>query len=242
MQTATPGIPAGQPIGVIELRNYIVTPGMREPFIHYFEHHLIAPQVSSGAFPMGQYRIKGEDDHFFWIRGFTDMASRGNFLRTFYQGPEWKKHKHIANPMLANNDNVHLLKPLHYNNNELIPGLPISYNTLQAGKRLAIVDHYIANTKLPALLDIFATSYLPLRKNAGLPDGTLWISELTENDFPALPVFQDKNLLVMISFYNDEQEYLLGQQQLDELIKDPLRSKLRDTITIQNTLILYSTQ
>lgn len=205
---------------------------MCEPFIDYFEKNLISPQIASGAYPLGQYRIKGEADHFFWIRGFTDMTSRGNFLRTFYGGPEWKKHKGLVNPMLANNDNVHLLKP--YN-------VQVSQDILQAGKHLAIIDYYISNTRLPELLEIFTTSYLPLRKNAGLPDCTLWISELAENDFPALPVFQDKNLLVTITFYKDEQEYQQGQQQLNETIKGPLRSQLRDVITLQHTLVLYPT-
>jgi hypothetical protein len=230
------------PIGLLELRNYIIHPGMREPFIDYFEHQLIIPQVSMGGYPLGQYRVKNEDDHFFWIRGFTDMASRGKFLREFYLGPEWKKHKGTANPMLANNDNVHLLKPLQHSDNKLIPGLPVSPEVLHTGKHFLVIDYYIANTRLPALLELFATSYLSFRKEVGLPDCMLWVSELAENDFPALPVFQDKNLLVTITRYNDEQEYLSAQKRLDEALPTAMRNQLRDIITTQQTLLLYPTE
>jgi hypothetical protein len=70
----------------------------------------------------------------------------------------------------------------------------------------------------------------------------LWVSELAENDFPALPVFQDKNLLVTITRYNDEQEYLSAQKRLDEALPTAMRNQLRDIITTQQTLLLYPTE
>jgi cytosine/adenosine deaminase-related metal-dependent hydrolase len=45
-------------IGVIELRNYLLKPGMRDKFTHYFETNLIAPQEESDAYPLGQYNVK----------------------------------------------------------------------------------------------------------------------------------------------------------------------------------------
>lgn len=99
------------PIGVIELRNYLIKLGLRDRFIHYFEENFIEPQEALNGYLLGQYRVKGADDNFFWIRGFKNMQERSHFLPTFYYGPVWKQHKEIANAMLANNDNVYLLQP-----------------------------------------------------------------------------------------------------------------------------------
>ncbi|MBA2762822.1 MAG: hypothetical protein H0U39_12885, partial [Segetibacter sp.] len=64
------GIPDS--IGVIELRNYVLKQGMRDSFINYFEENLIQPQRALKGYPVGQYRVKGYEDNFFWIRGFKN--------------------------------------------------------------------------------------------------------------------------------------------------------------------------
>jgi len=107
------------PIGVIELRNYGVKQGLRDSFIHYFEENFIQPQEALKGYLLGQYRVKGSEDNFCWIRGFKDMQVRSSFLPVFYYGLAWKQHKSVANSMLANNDNVHLLRPLLLRNDSL---------------------------------------------------------------------------------------------------------------------------
>ncbi|HET9431919.1 MAG TPA: hypothetical protein VFO70_12120, partial [Chitinophagaceae bacterium] len=236
-----PGISAadnpGQ-IGVIELRNYELKEGKREMFHHYFETNLIQPQMDLNGFPLGQYRIKGQENNFFWIRGFENMQTRSVFLPSFYYGAIWKQHRNSVNPMIANNDNVHLLRPLVLQNNSLEAGT-INSSQLRPGNRIAVIDYYISNTKLDQLLDLFSSKYLSLLEKAGIKEYTLWKSELTENDFPQLPVFQDKNLLVTIAFYKDESEYQEKLHKLESMIEENLRTALQDAITIRNTLILY---
>lgn len=91
-------------IGIIELRNYVIKRGLRDSFIHYFEENFIEPQEALKGYLLGQYRVKGFEDNFCWIRGFKDMKERSAFLPAFYYGPVWKQHKVVANSMLANND------------------------------------------------------------------------------------------------------------------------------------------
>ncbi len=94
---------ANQNIKIIELRNYLVRQGRRDEFINLFEENFVQSQNILGGYILGQYRVKGADDNFFWIRGFRDMPARYKFLNDFYYGsPAWKQHKSEANSMLLN--------------------------------------------------------------------------------------------------------------------------------------------
>jgi hypothetical protein len=230
------------PIGVIELRNYGIKHGLRDSFIHYFEENFIQPQEALKGYLLGQYRVKGYEDNFCWIRGFKDMQVRSSFLPAFYYGPAWKQHKSVANSMLANNDNVYLLQPLLFRNDSLEPAKSITSFRLIPTNGIAVVEFYTANTKLDQLLKLFAKEYLPLLKECGINDCTLWTSVLEENDFPRLPVFQDKNLLVSITFYKNELDYDETMKKIDSKMTNDLKARLQDVITIKNTMILYPSE
>jgi hypothetical protein len=229
-------------IGVIELRNYVIKQRMRDSFIHYFEENFITPQEELKGYLLGQYRVKGSENNFCWIRGFKDMKERSSFLPAFYYGPVWKQHKAIANSMLANNDNVYLLQPMTLKGDSLIAGDLISRSQLNPGKGIAVVNFYTANSKLNELLKIFSKEYIALLKDCGAGNTSFWTSVLQENDFPRLPVFQDKNLLVTISFFKNELDYEEIMKKIDQRTSEDLRSRLQDAITITNTMFLYPTE
>ncbi len=241
-EDSTQDLNANRDLHVIELRNYILKPGTRDKFINYFEENFIISQNEMGAYMLGQFRIKGAEDNFFWIRGFSDMGSRSKFLPAFYDGPVWKQFGATANNMLINNDNVHLLKPLTRENHSLVAGQAINSNEFKTGKEIAVIDFYIANKKLDKLIATFSKNYIPILKDNGIEDCSLWISELSENDFPRLPVFQDKNLLVAISFYRDELEWQEKLKKVDDALGNDLRFEMQDIITIKTSLILYPTE
>jgi len=230
------------PIGVLELRNYLIKHGQRERFIGYFEENFIQPQESLNAHLLGQYRVKGAEDNFCWLRGFKDMGERSRFLPAFYYGSFWKAHKQVANEMLANNDNVYLLKPLLLYHDSLESATYISHLKLLPTRGITVVDFYIANTKLDQLLALFAKEYIPLLQKLRMPEPSLWTSVLEENDFPRLPVFQDKNLLVAISFYSSEPVYEQAMKKLASNMTEELQARFQDLVTIKNTLILYPTE
>jgi hypothetical protein len=229
-------------VGLLELRNYVMQPGKRDAFINYFEENLITPQEKLNGYPIGEFKVKGQEDNLCWLRGFESFETRSKFLPAFYYGPDWKKHKSTANNMLANNDNVYLLRPLSLQNDTLLPVQSISSSKLQPGHRIAVVELYTANQKLPDLLKLFAKNYLPAVSKAGITDYTLWESELKENDFPRLPVFQDKNLLVMITFYDDELNYQEKTKKIKRQFDEAVNADLQNTITLKSTWILYPTE
>ncbi len=45
------------------------------------------------------------------------------------------------------------------------------------------------------------------------------------------PVFQDKNLLVQISFYKDESEYQAKLKAIDSKMNDELKTEMADRVT-----------
>jgi hypothetical protein len=229
-------------IGVIELRNYVIKHGLRDTFINYFEENFIEPQEALKGYLSGQYRVKGAKDNFCWIRGFKDMKARSSFLPAFYYGPVWKQHTTLANSMLANNDNVYLLQPLSLSGDSLTVAKSLNRSALYPGRAIVVVDFYIANTKLDLLLRLFAKKYLQLMRESGVQKITLWTSVLQENDFPRLPVFQDKNLLVTISFYRNELDYKETMKKIESKITEELKSTLQDLITIKQTMFLYPTE
>ena len=234
---------ANQNIKVIELRNYVIKPGRRDEFIELFEENFTQSQNILGGYTLGQYRIKDADDHFFWIRGFKDMSARKKFLNDFYYGsPAWKQHKSEANSMLVNNDNVHLLKPLNLRGSSNDSEYSFNSNWFGQVKGIAMVDFYISNTKLGKLLEFVKKKYVAILDSSKIEATSFWTSEMTPNDFPALPVFQDKNLLVQITFYKNDFDYQTTMKDVDSKMNDELKSEMADLVTIKNTLIIYPTQ
>jgi hypothetical protein len=229
-------------INTLELRHYIIKPGQRDNFIKYFAAHFVQSQVDMGGYPMKWSRVKDSPNSFFWVRGFTDMASRSKFLPAFYYGQIWKQFGKGANDLLVNNDNVYLLKPLTLNDGVLSTGKPINSGLIKNSQGIAVVDFYIANTKLDKLVAAFAKYYVPAFKANSINNYTLWVSELQTNDFPRLPVFQDANLLVNITFYKDEQEYRLKQKEVEAGLSSEVKAELQDITTTKNTLIIYPAQ
>jgi hypothetical protein len=238
-----PNLNANQNIKVIELRNYLVRQGRRDEFINLFEANFVQSQNILGGYILGQYRVKGAGDNFFWIRGFKDMSARYKFLNEFYFGsPIWKQHKSEANSMLLNNDNVYLLKPLNLKDGSNDAESGFNTNWFGREKGVAVVDFYTSNTKLEKLIEFVRKKYSAILNASKIENPSFWTSETTPNDFTGLPVFQDKNLLVQITFYKNEFEYQTKMKDTDSKMNDELKSEMADLVTIKNTLFIYPTE
>jgi hypothetical protein len=229
-------LPENQTIKVLELRNYLLKPDMADTFSAYFDTHFVKPMAELGGYTLGQFKINAVNDRFVWMRGFTDMGARVKFLNDFYiHSDTWKEFGPGANDMMINSDNVYLLRPLNEaGNNE-----GINSSVLKTDHGIVAVDFYICNSTLDQVIDLFNSTYVPFLKSLDI-DVTLWLSEMSENDFPRLPVFQDKNLLLSISSYQDENEFQLKQSQINSMPAG-LKYSMQALITTQNSLILYPT-
>jgi hypothetical protein len=237
--TSTENINANQIIKVIELRNYLIKPGKRDDFINYFETNFIQSQNQLGGHILGQYRIKNADDNFFWIRGFHDMPSRNKFLNDFYYSSFWIERRNIPNSMLLNNDNVYLLKPLNIIHSS---DTSINSNWFGIDKGIAVVDFYASNTKLDKFIEFVQKKYSIVLKKTGIQNTSFWTSELSPNEFTVLPVFQNKDLMVQITFYKNELEYENKMKGVEAAMNDDLKLEMTDLITIKSKMIVYPTE
>jgi hypothetical protein len=195
-----------QPVKVVELRNYLIKPRMRDRFIEYFQTHFIDSQRKLGGLVLGAYRIRNFADRFFWIRGFSGIEARSRFLPAFYGGEVWKRDGPAANAMMLEWHRAHLLRPLD----------EIDEREFGAGKELLVVDFYEARAgRLGALRDFFATA----RREKAIPAGALWLTDTAVNDFPALPVIQNENLLVVMTGYRDESQYESRSKEIESRLE-----------------------
>ncbi|MCD0470352.1 hypothetical protein [Flavobacterium sp. JAS] len=218
-------------IKVLEIRNYLLKPNLTDKFRDYFHSKFVAQMDELGGYTLGEFKINDVNDRFVWFRGFTDMKTRFKFLNDFYiNSATWKEYGKGANEMMINSDNVYLLRPLKKE---------VNSGVLKTEKIFTVVDFYICNSTLEKVIDQFETAYIPFLKNSKMEDITLWVSEMTENDFPRLPVFQDKNLLVSISHYKDEKEFYAREKEIDNMPAD-LKKSMQELITIQNKLVLLN--
>jgi hypothetical protein len=185
------------PIHVLELRNYLMQPNMTERFAQYFSDHFIGTQQAMGALVPGIFTVQGQADRFFWMRGFGDMVSRLSFLQNFYGGPVWKGYGKEANRMMIDSDQVHLLRPWGESRAEEALG--------DSRNGLAVIDYYYAKEgKRDALLKALEDVYSSKIKERVV---SLWVSEMQGNDFPRLPVIQEKELVVVIALFSSGKDY-----------------------------------
>ncbi len=224
-------------IAVLELRNYLLKPQKLEPFQSLFNEQFVGPMNDLGGYTVGQFRLEGERDRFVWMRGFANMRTRVKFLNDFYfASPAWKKYKAEANGMMINSDNVYLLRPLS-ENGKLSDKSSVAKSDLEKKRAVVVVDLYVCNSSHEQVIELFKSKYLPRVKASGVFDTSLWVSEMTENDFPQLPVFQDKNLLVMMTAFQTESEYRSKIKQVDEPGPE-LKNKMLELITTRSRWVL----
>ena len=229
-------------VKVIEIRNYLLKDGQREAYIEGFENYFVDTLNAEGNYVLGQFRIKGEDNRFVWIRGFDDMATRKEALQNFFGTKHWEKYKHIPGNLLVGYTNVHLLKPLHLadETGDSESGFPIAW--FGRPKGVAVVDFYIANEMRDQLIGFVNTTYDSLMHAAGVKDISYWVSETSPNNYPSLPVFQDKNLLVSITFYKDEQEYEETRKRVEASMNEETKFIFGRIVTTRTTWVLYPTE
>jgi hypothetical protein len=194
-----------------------------------------------GGYAVGQFAIDGDRDRFVWLRGYENIQTRLKFLNDFYLNSEvWKIYKNDANSMIVNSDNVYLLRPLA-ESGDLNEGEVVRSADLQKEKAVLVVDFYVCNSRLEPTIDLFKKEYLPFLKASGVSDISLWVSEMSKNEFPRLPAFQDENLLVTMTAYQSQSEYKSKTKKIDAP-DAVLKNAMFELITTRHRLVLFPTQ
>jgi hypothetical protein len=194
---------------VVELRQYTLHPGKRDVLIYLFDREFIEPQEALGIKVIGQFRDLDHFDRFVWLRGFRDMTSRAKELGDFYGGPVWKTHREAANDTMIDSDNVLLLRPALRTS-----GFPLedmqrpTVGSDEVPTSLIVATIYYLERSVPSdFINFFEHTLKHIATSLGATISAYFVTENSENTFPALPVREAENVFVWFSAFRDLAAY-----------------------------------
>jgi quinol monooxygenase YgiN len=191
---------------IIELRRYALRPGERETLIELFEREFVETQEAVGIRVLGTFRDADDPDSFVWIRGFTDMPARAQALQAFYGGPAWAEHSKAANATMVDSDNVLLLRPADQASRLALDTSrrPPAHSSGPAAGVVSATICPLEPGHAPAFSELFEREIEPALRQAGAGVRARFVTEHSENTFPALPVREGEEVFVWLSLFTDE--------------------------------------
>ena len=194
---------------IVELRQYTLHPGNRDVLIDLFDREFVETQEAVEMKVIGQFRDLDHPDHFVWLRGFRDMTSRAKALNDFYGGPVWKTHREAANATIIDSDNVLLLRPALPTSGFLLENLkraPVGVDEIPTSI-VNVTIYYFAGPVAPDFIHFFEHTLRPVTESLGATISASFVTENSENTFPALPVRAGENVFVWFSTFPDLAAY-----------------------------------
>lgn len=194
---------------IVELRQYTLHPGNRDMLIDLFDREFVETQEALGMKVIGQFRDLDNPNRFVWLRGFRDMPSRAQAMRDFYGGPVWKAHREAANATMIDSDNVLLLHPatptsgFPFGNRERAP---VGANEARSDLIAATIYYFNAPVDA-AFVQFFEKTVKPAVTGSGATVLAYFVTEHSENTFPALPVREGENVFVWFARFKDPAAY-----------------------------------
>ena len=203
---------------VVELRQYTLHPGKRDVLIELFDREFVESQEALGIKVIGQFRDLDRPDRFVWLRGFLDMNSRAKALSDFYGGPVWKTHREAANATMIDSDNVLLLRPALQTSGfslENVKRLPEGSD--EVPRNLIVATVYYFERSVPSdFINFFEHTLKPMATSLGATITAYFMTEDSENTFPALPVREGENVFVWFSTFQDSAPYEIYEAALSQ--------------------------
>ena len=183
--------PALEDCRVVELRDYLLHPGRREVLAELFDRAFVESQEAVGMRVIGQFRDLDRPDHFVWLRGYTDMATRKQGLESFYGGPVWAAHRDAANATMIDSSDVRLLRYARPAWALVTPPAPRLRADAEAAASRAVYHLSLCSLRAPvdeAWRRWFDREALPALVENGAAPCAVFETEPATNDFPRLPV------------------------------------------------------
>ena len=194
---------------IVELRQYTLYPGQRDVLIDLFDREFVESQEALGMKVIGQFRDLDNPNQFVWLRGFRDMPSRAQALKDFYGGPVWNAHREAANATMIDSDNVLLLHPATPTSgfslgNKTRP--PVGSNDIRSELIVATIYYFDAPVDA-GFVQFFEKTVKPAVIGSGAAVLAYFVTEHSENTFPALPVREGENVFAWLARFNDPAAY-----------------------------------
>jgi hypothetical protein len=175
---------------VLELRQYTLHPGGRDVLIDLFDAEFVETQEQAGMDVVGQFRDLDDPDRFVWLREFPTMEERAASLTAFYSGPVRKAHRDAANATMISSDDVLLLRPARPGSGFALAG------ERRNGAPRGLVAVWVAD------IDAQAEVERAVAASGGRLLGA-FVTEPSENTFPALPVREGERVFVAFAGFAD---------------------------------------
>ncbi len=213
---------------VVELRQYTLHPGQRDVLIDLFDREFIETQESTGIRVLGQFRDLDDENRFVWLRGFADMQARAKALKEFYGGSAWKAHREAANATMIDSDNVFLLRPARK-----MSGFTLKKSerpprdATEAARGLVVATIYgLGATGEIEFVEFFESTLKPVLTDSGASIRGYFVTESSENTFPALPVREGEQIFAWFSGFQNQHAY----EQFLAAADHRLRAEISDAL------------
>jgi hypothetical protein len=202
---------------IVELRQYQMKPGQRDVLVEMFDAVFVDGQEAAGNAIMGQFRDLDNPDRFVWLRGFPDMAARPKSLDAFYTSATWQKHRNAANATMVDVSDVLLLHPLRP-----ATGLALGKRP-QDEAATGLIEAAIY--PFDPAVDAEAIAHFDRDlETARAPAITAYVTEMSTNNYPRLPIRENENVLVRIAKFPTAAAHAERRSALTPKMRDQLKS------------------
>lgn len=191
---------------LVELRQYMLHEGMRDRLIGLFEREFVESQEALGMKVIGTFADLDRPDHFVWLRGFRDMASRLEGLTSFYSGETWRAYRNDANATMIDSDNVLLLRAAHPSSEFALANSRPALGEKAEGSLIVATIEYLKES-VEAALEVFEAGVKPALEACGIRPIACFVPETAANDFPRLPVREGEQVLVWFARFRDTSDH-----------------------------------
>jgi hypothetical protein len=144
------------------------------------------------------------------------MEARAAQLQNFYGGATWRAHSSLANATMINSDNVLLLKPV---GSDPFSGQMQSRrcNEAAASGLITVSTCALASRTENEFAAFFESRVRLALTTAGARIDATFLTERSENTFPALPVRESETVFVWVSAFVDEAAHRTYLEAVDRL-------------------------
>lgn len=188
---------------IVGLRQYTLHPGKRDVLIDLFESNFVESQEHAGMKIIGTFRDLDDPNKFVWLRGFDTMHSRARSLDQFYGGAAWQRNRDDANRTMVDSDNVLLLRPAPSDSGFILdPERPAGSAT--DGRDRGLVEALVLELASPPDIDTLDRVTQSIAAVAASAGGSLlasFVTEPSQNTYPALPVREGETVYVCFTGY-----------------------------------------
>jgi hypothetical protein len=185
---------------IVDLRQYTLYPGTRDPFIELFDREFVETQEAEGIRIIGQFRDQSDPNRFVWMRGYPDMLSREKALTSFYMhGEAWRRYGEIARSHMIDSSDVLMLRPIRPDTAFTLPSAA-ERPSLNSGLSPGLVVAAIYSLPRPVdadFVEFFEESVQTALIGAGGRVLGVFATEDSPNNFARLPVREGENVFVL---------------------------------------------